>query len=285
MGLWKDFLRVLGLTSDARVHISAPGIDVVITGEPEQVRALLSVVKYELERSTRWRDRDPKKEKAKLTPSTSHEGRPPRAPNYVQPTELDEMDSPYALPEPLVMPVDEITDERDRQPASRKASEQPPRASNPYVLEPATLVPDVYDTQSESNDPKQKRVERMDARPRLVRAESPPQEVASTKIDSNPPPSLSESSQGDEPEREITAVSPNPSGPQPAQAAGVSSAETDPKAPAIARGASPFVTDGGPTLTPSTSDSDINVVTPAIRKDLRGTDPEDETKETSRKSS
>lgn len=280
MGLWKDFLRLLGLTSDARVHISAPGIDVVITGEPDQVRALLSVVKYELERSTRWRDRDPKRGAIAGGNERARDGskvRGSKGGNYVQPTELDEMDSPYALPEPLVMPVDEITDERARQPASRKASEAPPRA---YASEPATLVPDVYEPKDQKAEPADHKQKRIDARPKLVRTESPPEEVSSTKIDSKPPPQLT--TESDEPEREVTAVSPNPSGPQPAQ--GPSMAATS---PAIVRSSNnPFHTDGGPTLTGSVDDSDIHAVTPAIRKDLRGTDLElDDTKETNRKSS
>ena len=35
MSWWRDILRVLGLTTDARVHISAPDIEVVLTGEAE----------------------------------------------------------------------------------------------------------------------------------------------------------------------------------------------------------------------------------------------------------
>lgn len=290
MGLWKDFLRLLGLTSDARVHISAPGIDVVITGEPDQVRALLSVVKYELERSTRWRDRDPKRGAiaggSERTPRDGSKARSKGSGNYVQPTELDEMDSPYALPEPLVMPVDEITDERARQPASRKASEAPPRA---YASEPATLVPDVYEPKEPKAEPPDLKQKRIDARPKLVRTESPPEEVSSTKIDSKPPPQII--TENDEPEREVTAVSPNPSGPQPAQSAHATTPPTGPgpssASPAIVRSSNnPFHTDGGPTLTGSVDDSDIHAVTPAIRKDLRGTDLElDDTKETNRKSS
>lgn len=93
MGLWRDILRALGLTNDTRVHISAPGIDVVITGQPEQVHQLLGVVKHELERASR----------------RAGEGRWQKVPDsqVVRPTELDEMDSPYALPEAMVMPVRE----------------------------------------------------------------------------------------------------------------------------------------------------------------------------------
>jgi hypothetical protein len=239
-------MRLLGLTSDARVHISAPGIDVVITGEPDQVRALLSVVKYELERSTRWKDRD--REKSRIVP-----GEKPRRSQLVQPTELDEMDSPYAFSEALVMPVDEITDERDRQPASRKASQSPAELVRAYEGEPATLVPDVYETRDDPNKGK-----RIDARPMLVRNESPPQEVSATKIDSKPP--VSE----DEPEKEVTAVSASPSGPTP----------SPDSSPAIIRSNNPFITDGGPTLTPSASDSDV--------KALRRGDVEEDTKETPR---
>lgn len=153
MGLWRELLRVLGLSGDARVHISAPGIDVVITGKPEQVRSLLGVVKYELERSARWRDRvgpspqPPHEVPARAqAPQAAPQRKRARGSQIVLPTELDEMDSPYALPEALVMPVDETTGERavealeDRTPA-----EPPPRGRDrgaPYVPELTTLVPD-----------------------------------------------------------------------------------------------------------------------------------------------
>ncbi len=126
MSFWRDMLRVLGLSNDARVQISAPGIDVVITGEPLQVRALLGVVKNELERSARR----PQKVL--------------RTSQIVQPTELDEMDSPYALPEAdaLVQPVaegDPPTEEAEAKPAAAP----PVRVAKPGVGEPGVDAPGV----------------------------------------------------------------------------------------------------------------------------------------------
>ena len=95
MGLWQAILRLFGLTSDTRVQISAPGIDVVITGSPSQVRSLLAVVKNELEKGPRGHIR-------KRFDSSE----------VVRPTELDEMDSPYALPGAILAPVK--TDDRSR---------------------------------------------------------------------------------------------------------------------------------------------------------------------------
>ncbi|MCK6545585.1 hypothetical protein L6R52_06925 [Myxococcota bacterium] len=164
MGLWSELLRVLGLSGDARVHISAPGIDVVITGKPEQVRSLLGVVKYELERSARWKERvgpsphpPPHEIPARIQPvvaAAAPQKKRVRGSQVVLPTELDEMDSPYALPEALVMPVDDTTGERalealeDRTPA-----EPPPRGRGaPYVPEMTTLVPDKSATDPAGDD-------------------------------------------------------------------------------------------------------------------------------------
>jgi hypothetical protein len=109
------------------------------------------------------------------------------------------------------MPVDEITDERQRQPASRTASEGPPSASQAFVTETATLVPDAEDSKDDPTNPRT---------------------PASKRVDSS--------------DREVTAISPNPSGPVAAQSG----------TPAILKSSNPFITDGGPTLTPSESESD-----------------------------
>ncbi len=113
MGLWRDILRVLGLTNDARVQISAPGIDVVITGDPEQVRQLLGVVKHELERSAARRE---VAEGRRKTVGTGQ---------VVRPTELDEMDSPYVLPEAMVLPVEDTTGELVRTPVDEDTVDEP----------------------------------------------------------------------------------------------------------------------------------------------------------------
>lgn len=260
MGLWRDLLRVLGLTDDARVHISAPGIEVRITGDPDQVRALLVVVKNDLERAARARERT-KRQGLHARNRLSTDGRPipqpvaSRASQYVQPTELDEMDSPYALPDPLVVPVEESTPEMiapDRK--DRKGG---------YAVEPATLVPDAgartrEDLIARIADLGEAPSVRIDERPAVNRTESPPAEIGSTKIDSDPIPVHEpgpdadddvEAEDEEEEEREDTAVARNPS--DLARYGAQESAEGL-EAPAIARRASPFVTDGGPTLTPVT---------------------------------
>lgn len=106
MSLWRDFLRLFGLSGEARVKVAAPGVEVVITGDPEQVRALLSVVKHELERGTRRR-RQKRHRRSTDTSRRSTSGAPPPSAQMVLPTELDETDSPYALPDALVRPVAE----------------------------------------------------------------------------------------------------------------------------------------------------------------------------------
>ena len=89
MGLWRSILRWFGLQREARVQITAPGIEVTLAGEPTQVRALMGVIRNELERKAR---RDRRLNKVNES-------------QVVRPTELDEMDSPYALPEAMVLPV------------------------------------------------------------------------------------------------------------------------------------------------------------------------------------
>ena len=97
MGLWKSILRSLGLSNDARVRISTPDIEVTLSGDPEKVRLLLGVVRHELEMNPRLLVRS--------TPSPKRRRGIPVVSQVVQPTELDEMDSPYALPEAVVLPV------------------------------------------------------------------------------------------------------------------------------------------------------------------------------------
>jgi hypothetical protein len=316
MGLWRDLLRLLGLSSDARVHISAPGIDVVITGEPEQVRSLLLVVKHELERNARWRDRSerdkradgsneravvdgkrPAKRPKDKLPSMDQKRPPQLTPGrqYVQPSELDEMDSPYALPDPLVMPVEETTDETE---ATGGKSDREHAKKAPYGGEIATLVPEPDTSGKVPIVGKNVFVpthhtapgsQRMDERPIVESTSTPGAEIA---VDATPPPSgslnramsvpplLSPSSSdpghavfrvepsesSEEGEREVTHVTANPSGPHPAQST-----------PAIVRGASPFVTDGGPTLTPLSDSDPSGKVVPKKSQPppLPATDPRD----------
>lgn len=94
MSFWRNILRVLGFSNDVRVQIRAPQIDVVITGDPERVRGLLSVVQSELERQSRVLE--PRAQVRAAAPSRPRRGK--NESQVVRPTELDEMDSPYALP-------------------------------------------------------------------------------------------------------------------------------------------------------------------------------------------
>lgn len=161
MSVLKDIARYFGFTDDTRVTISAPGVDVVITGRPDKVSYLLEVVKSEMERSSK------KKKSGKS--------------DVVRPTELDEMDSPYVLPEGRVVP--------------EPASPSPAPAAPP-------------------SDPKQK----ARARPtppggpvkrEIVRSVGPPIVAPRIEESSTLVPDVEEAT----PEGEATAVQPNPSGP------------------------------------------------------------------------
>lgn len=237
MGLWRDILRALGLTNDARVQISAPGIDVVITGDPEQVRQLLGVVKHELERVAsrrvgegRWKD----------VPDSQ----------VVRPTELDEMDSPYALPEAMVMPVreedstaDEARKERSieedtlDQPHAEEAGAAPAGADDLPTAEirafreqhsdvAATVLPEDA---------------RLDHEPKLLGAEDHANPGDGTKHDTA---DLERTESA--PDDELTRITDSPSGGVPVP---------------TAQQREELVTDGGPTLLPNETD-------------LQGTDPE-----------
>lgn len=245
MSWWRDILRVLGLTTDARVHITAPDIEVVLTGDPELVRALLPVVKGELE--VLAADRHKRSRRNRRLPSKEEQ--------IVRPSELDEMDSPYAFPEVRVLPVgdSQITDDAI--------------VRDDTLDEPATIRP-----------PADAEADVLLQRPAVGPADSddrPKPEVVGTKLESDPPDEYergisdvfaSQSGDDDEPEPEITAIAPNPSGPQPAQArekpiaelatVEVHSPPRGTEAPDMPRRRSSFVTDNGPTLMPSESASE-----------------------------
>lgn len=87
MPWWRKFLALLGLTDDARVHVRASGIDVVITGDPKLVRRVLEAVRDELE------GRRKKSKKGGLPVKFDTDS------HMVLPSELDDMDSPYIIPE------------------------------------------------------------------------------------------------------------------------------------------------------------------------------------------
>ncbi|MBK8011830.1 MAG: hypothetical protein IPK13_10805 [Deltaproteobacteria bacterium] len=95
MGFLRSILRFFGLSGEARVRVRAPGIEITILGDPRRVRWVLDAVKLELERNPRYRSLPDRARFRK-------EGNPR---NVVQPTELDEKDSPYAVPGAMVIPV------------------------------------------------------------------------------------------------------------------------------------------------------------------------------------
>lgn len=140
--MWKSILRALGLSNEARVRISAPGIDVVLTGDPEKVRAMLSKVRGELEADPRMLTRGGPRSKSRRR---AQHPMAATSSQVVQPTELDEMDSPYALPEAVVMPVpdEDVTDER----VMRRRSSATPvdrRRAEADTLEPDTVLPGAF---------------------------------------------------------------------------------------------------------------------------------------------
>ena len=306
-------LRVLGLSNDARVHISAPGIDVVITGDPQQVRSLLSVVRNELERGAR-----------------RNQLKAPQGSQVVQPTELDEMDSPYAIPEaePMVKPVDQSTD-------PPKPPPPPPasvvRAPSSPIEERMTAAPpeprarpvgadDVQVTAAPERSPEASTVEagtedaiplaRPPHRPEahaeestaemdndepatllpdlrktrddpLLRSQADQSAVSgrpvvtiADELDSGPGTALEDEVFDDGPDQEITALSQNPSGPVPQPS--VSEERQREEVTAISKQGPRIDPDSTPFVTdggPTLAPNDSQMEQ-SERKDLRGTDPD-----------
>lgn len=120
----RRLLAWFGLGSDSRVHISAPGIDVVISGAPERVRSVLSVVTAALEREESERAR----RKRAMAPISK----------VVEPTELDDMDSPYAIPgvNPPVVKVRSPTTDGAPPPKPRPRAVE---ARDPVIFDPAEI--------------------------------------------------------------------------------------------------------------------------------------------------
>ena len=186
MSSWyKDILRFFGLTNDTRVHVSAPGVDVMITGEPERVRHLLGVVKSELEKPGRRGLQDGRRFKTG------------RASQVVQPTELDEMDSPYALPEADAMvkpvleehPTDEVRRKSSRRrPSHGGATDVPdtvlPRSDLPRDLDPPTMIGEVPEQKTHID----RQVPREDERTRLAEAGTEDSSPAFGSADSHTDP-------------------------------------------------------------------------------------------------
>lgn len=124
MPWWRKLLALLGLTEDARVRVRAPGIEVTLTGNAELVRSVLSVVKSEIARHNTKKRLEARGEGPKAgvapapapAPAASRRAAPPPTAalgetqsdsQIVLPSELDEMDSPYAIPEHHAAPADE----------------------------------------------------------------------------------------------------------------------------------------------------------------------------------
>lgn len=93
MQWWRKMLAILGVSSDARVNIRARGIDVTIIGDPAEVKAMLDAVKRHLE--TRHRKKALGARSGSLDPSERVLNTDSQV---VRPSDLDEMDSPYAIP-------------------------------------------------------------------------------------------------------------------------------------------------------------------------------------------
>ena len=92
MNLKRRLLALLGLSNDAKVNVRTEDVDVTILGSPEQVQAVLEAVRGSLEQilagKSGRRLSDPEASFGLNTESL-----------IVRPTELDEKDSPYAIPE------------------------------------------------------------------------------------------------------------------------------------------------------------------------------------------
>ena len=97
MNTWRKLLGMLGLSKDARVQVRSQDIEVTIFGEPEKVRRMLEVVKNGLESDHRARRLKSRSPSGRRVHSTS--GQPSTDSQVVRPSDLDEQDSPYAIPE------------------------------------------------------------------------------------------------------------------------------------------------------------------------------------------
>ena len=131
MSVWRSILRWFGLHQEFRVQITAPGIEVTLAGDRRQVQALMGVIRNELERKARRERRQANLDSGQM----------------VRPTELDEMDSPYALPEAVVVPVtdDEPSEDRGTRLLAMPVQE-PSTWTAPTANQPGTTDPEVSAT-------------------------------------------------------------------------------------------------------------------------------------------
>lgn len=94
-------MAMLGLTHDARINIRSKDIDITLIGDPKIVREMLGVVKEELEKRHRLK-RLERAASGRFAIQGEHTLNTDS--QVVRPTELDEMDSPYAIPEHRTVP-------------------------------------------------------------------------------------------------------------------------------------------------------------------------------------
>ena len=119
MDWWRKLVAILGLSTDARVNVRARGIDVTIIGDADEVRSMLEVVKGELENRHRRRLRA---RAGSIGITTTGMDSLNTDSQVVRPSELDEMDSPYAIPEHRTVPPDqEATPTGDMEPTPQEA--------------------------------------------------------------------------------------------------------------------------------------------------------------------
>jgi len=113
-------MAFFGLSKDARVNVRTDDIDVTIIGKPEQVQAVLEAVRSSLESILRAQNAS-RFEGGKEQFGVSTESL------VVLPTELDEKDSPYAIPEHRTVERSDplVPDESEKLEEETTGSEQP----------------------------------------------------------------------------------------------------------------------------------------------------------------
>jgi hypothetical protein len=92
MNLKRRLLALLGLSSDAKVNVRTEDVDVTILGDSRHVQIVLESVRASLEEILN------NKSGVRLNDATGGIGLNTES-LVVRPTELDEKDSPYAIPE------------------------------------------------------------------------------------------------------------------------------------------------------------------------------------------
>ena len=119
MNFARRLMAFFGLSKDARVNVRTDDIDVTIVGKPEQVQAVLEAVRSSLEIILRARNA-PRFEGGKEFGVSTES-------LIVLPTELDEKDSPYAIPEHRTVERSDplVPDESENLEEDTTGSEQP----------------------------------------------------------------------------------------------------------------------------------------------------------------